>query len=404
MGIKIRWIRNKWYVVIDWHGKRKTIAVGPDRKEAEIIKAQLEAGLLVGDQDGVERILGEQTASTPTLGKYGEKWVQELNLTRRKASTRTRYLQCFRLHIQPCKIAAARLNKIDYASLKEFILELKGRYCVSKPAPLGKNSIKIILVVLRLILEEAEADGHIKGNPAANKKLSQFYRDAGRFEEIHPFTLKEVHQIEDIFKERYPWYYALVVCLFRTGIRAGEARGLEWGDINLHTRKITIRRNWSYGWKVSHPKTTAGRRAIDISSDLVDVLQGWKAQLKEYWLKKGYQDPGLVFPSSTGGPFNSPGFQKRYWTRAQELLGLEIRRVHDTRHTFASLLLSGGVPITRVAYLLGHASVGTTLQFYAHYLPSESDSKDIATILDKNRDPQTTRKHTQTEKGKTLKY
>ena len=148
-----------------------------------------------------------------------------------------RYLQCFRLHISPCKISSNRLDTIDYKAVKGFILELKSRYCLSKPKPLSKNSIRNILAALRLILAEAEADGHIKGNPAANKKLSQFYRTAGRKEEINPFTISEVHQLEAIFRDKYPWYYALVVCLFRTRDPGRGGQGPQVGGYKLQSQK-----------------------------------------------------------------------------------------------------------------------------------------------------------------------
>ena len=383
MSINIRWLRNKWYLDVYWKGKRKVLAIGPDRKEAEIIKAQLEKSLLINDVDAFNKIIGSSsTGKIPALGEYGARWAEELELTHLKKSTKTSYSQGFKLHILPCEIAAKRLDEIDYSSIKAFILELKSQYCISKPKYLSRNSLRNILAILRLILAEAEAEGYIKGNPAANKKLSKFYKLAGQAAEINPFNTQEIHAIENIFRENFPWYYALVICLFRTGIRAGEARGLHWGDINFKAEKITIKRSWSYGQEITKPKTPSSRRGIDMSGDLLEILKNWKSQLREHWINKGISDPGLVFPSPAGGPFDLPNFQKRYWNKAQDIAGIEIRRIHDARHTFASILLSNSVPITRVANLLGHSSVRTTLQFYAHYLPEQSTGEDLSSFLD----------------------
>ena len=236
MGVKIRWIRDKWYVVIDYQGKRISRMVGTDRKAAERVKSQIEARILLEGAGVVEKILGEGMAPMPTLAEYGSRWIEERATTDLKESTRIRYTQSFRDHISTCAIAEKLLDEINYSNIKSFIVELRDRRCISrKNTKLSRNSIRNTLTVLRLILSEAEAEGYIKGNPAANKKLGQFYRDASRKEEIHPFTVEEVHQVEEIFREKYPWHYALVVCLFRTGIRAGEARGLQWGDVNLRT-------------------------------------------------------------------------------------------------------------------------------------------------------------------------
>ena len=396
MGVKIRWIRNKWYLVIDYHGKRISRVIGTDRKAAEKVRSQVEAGLLLEGPGIIEAILGDKPGSVPTLAEYGQTWIKEITTTNLKESTRIRYLQSFRDHIMEGKIARLPLNEISYLEVKGFILQLKKRTSVTRKKGLSRNTIRNTLAVLRLILSEAEADGYIKGNPAANKKLSQFYRESSKREEVYPFSVLEVHQIEELFREKSPWFYPLVVCLFRTGIRAGEARGLRWQDVNLQTRKMTIRRSWSYGRAEATPKTPSSRRTIELSRDLVDVLKVWKTQLKEYWVREGRPDPGLVFPSVNGLPFDLRNFQRRHWDKVQEELGLDIRRVHDTRHTFATILITKGIPITRVAHLLGHSSVKTTLQFYAHYLPSDSDSEDISAALDRETNPQTIRKRAQT--------
>ena len=401
MGVKLRKIGEIWHVFVNRNGKRFSMSTNTkDKKVAEVARAQLEAALLLEGLGALDKFRGGKTDKLPTLAEYGQNWIEEVSTTNLKESTQARYLQSFRDHILESSIARLQLEEITYSEVKTFILELKKRISVTRKKKLSRNTIRNTLAVLRLILSEAEADGHIKGNPAANKKLSQFYREASRKEEIQPFTIEEVHLVEELFREKAPWFYPLVVCLFRTGIRAGEARGLRWGDVNLQTRKMTIRRSWSYGRAEASPKTPSSRRTIELSSDLVEVLKSWRVHLKEYWLKEGIQDPGLVFPSIKGHPFDLRGFQRRYWDKVQEELGLDVRRVHDTRHTFATILITKGVPITRVAHLLGHSSVKTTLQFYAHYLPSDSDSEDISAAMDRDSNPHQIRTSAQKGGGK----
>lgn len=145
---------------------------------------------------------------------------------------------------------------------------------------------------------------------------------------------------------------AMVIVAARTGLRFSELRAIEWDDINLETRQITVRRS-AVGKDIGTPKN--GRiRYLPLTNDATEALKG---------IKKG---TGLVF-TFNGGMFV-------YWTALNRLqqtcvkVGIEPIGWHTLRHTFASQLVSRGASLKSVQDLLGHSTMNMTLR-YAHLTP-----------------------------------
>jgi integrase len=145
---------------------------------------------------------------------------------------------------------------------------------------------------------------------------------------------------------------AMVLVAARTGLRFSEVRALEWVDVNLETRQLTVRRS-AVGKDIGTPKN--GRiRHIPLTCDVVEALVSIKIA------------PGLVFPFQCG--------MFHYWTALRRLqeacsrCGIEPIGWHTLRHTFASQLVSRGASLKSVQDLLGHSTVNMTLR-YAHLAP-----------------------------------
>jgi integrase len=118
MGVKIRKLRSKWYLVIDYRGKHKTRVIGTDRKIAEEVRRQVEAKLALGDYG----ILGNQQ-QVPTFGAYAKSWLRGYVEVERKGSTLRSYEQLLRLHVVP-RFGQARLSDIKREEIKVFLGEL----------------------------------------------------------------------------------------------------------------------------------------------------------------------------------------------------------------------------------------------------------------------------------------
>lgn len=158
-------------------------------------------------------------------------------------------------------------------------------------------------------------------------------------------------------------YRLLIQVAVLTGMRSGEIRGLQWGDIDWASGQVHVRRSYKEG-HFNAPKTQASIRKIELPKFLISELQEWKLACPP-----GEYD--LVFPNLAGNPMSNTNLLQRGFYPALRRAGLRKIRFHDLRHTFASLLIANGEDIVRVSRLLGHSSPTITLNVYAHQLPED---------------------------------
>ncbi len=168
-------------------------------------------------------------------------------------------------------------------------------------------------------------------------------------------------------------WHSLWVVLGTSGMRLGEALGLKWEDVDLAEGKLVIRRTLvrhpGQGLLFAPPKTEKSRRTIHLSEVARQALilhrQGEAARRAQ---AKEWKEIGLVFTNARGGPVEF-GEINRALTCALKAAGLPHIRVHDLRHTVASILLEANVHPKVVQELLGHSTIRLTLDTYSHLTP-----------------------------------
>lgn len=162
------------------------------------------------------------------------------------------------------------------------------------------------------------------------------------------------------------WSVALAL-----GLRQGEALGLTWEDVDLDHGALTIRRalqrQTCRGLVLVAPKSRAGRRVIPLPKELVQALRTHRTTQMQERLRAGsmWHDRGFVFASPTGTPVD-PRNDHATWKRLLVAAGVKPARLHDARHTAATLLLTQGVPARVAMEILGHSPIGLTLGTYTH--------------------------------------
>jgi integrase len=164
------------------------------------------------------------------------------------------------------------------------------------------------------------------------------------------------------------------------GMRRGEALGLRWQDVNWQrgTAHIvqTIAPDKSDRGKaviLERTKTAAGSRSVRLTADTLTALKAHKKRQAEQQLAAAdWRDHDLIVCTSLGTPVN-PGNVSRSFSAILKRAGLRRIRVHDLRHTHATLLLLAGIPAKIVSERLGHASISITLDTYSHVLPDMQD-------------------------------
>src|SRR4051812_32951913 len=166
------------------------------------------------------------------------------------------------------------------------------------------------------------------------------------------------------------WTVALAL-----GLRQSEALALQWKDIDLLSGTLTVRRSIHRvrggGLVYEEPKTRRSQRTLALPLPLVAALHAHKAaQLGERMLAGSeWHDEDLVFAQPNGRPIDKKSDYDD-WTRLLKAAGVRHVRLHDGRHTAATLLLSENVHPRVVMELLGHSQMRTTMDIYSHVMPA----------------------------------
>jgi integrase len=166
----------------------------------------------------------------------------------------------------------------------------------------------------------------------------------------------------------------------RTGARIGEVFGLQWKDVDFQRNRILISRNLasSGNGDPSEPKTRTSIRSIPLNSELRSVL----LQLRN----RTHRGP-WVFSDSKGNPLDYSVFLKK-WHAIQKTAEVDVRNPHQTRHFFATELLSRGENLIEVSRMLGHASIAITVDVYGKWIPPARQA--VVDVLNKSPETQQT--------------
>jgi integrase len=224
-----------------------------------------------------------------------------------------------------------------------------------------------IKICISAVFTEAMEQEILAVNPAHN--LGRAFRC--KKHKIHPrFLSKEqVATLLDHTENNEPCYCDFLLTAFRTGMRLGELVGLAWDSVNFDTRQIIVQRSYSHQhWDT--PKSHKVRY-IDTSDSLHKALLKRHEQRKPrlYCDSHTKKKICLVFPDENGEPMNDNIFRRGVFYKLLSQAGVPKIRIHDIRHTYASLLLQAGAPIHYVKDQLGHSSISITVDLYGHCQP-----------------------------------
>jgi integrase len=302
-----------------------------------------------------------------TVAEYLDDWLTGASRALRP-STASTYERHIRLHILPVlgglPIARLRPEQLDrlYAGLLA-----KG---------LSRTSVQHIHAILRRSLSQATRRGVIARNP------TDLVDPPGRdHPEMQVLSIGQARALLATARTgRHAELEALYVLALTTGMRRGELLALRWADVDVVKRTLTVtgtlqRVKHSDGTSTlerAQPKTKTSMRQIPLTVAAVDALkrhaQG-QGQLRAVagseWI-----DTGLVFTNERGGAVEPRNLLSRSFAPLLSEAGIPHVRFHDLRHTAATLMAAQGVHTKVVSEMLGHASVGITLDLYSHVTPS----------------------------------
>jgi integrase len=360
-----------------WHG-RVTVGVldngKPDRrhvkrkKEADVIRAVRELEK-IRDQGHV-RTAGRAW----TVKQWLTHWVEKIAAPAVRPNTADGYRFAVYKHLVP-GVGAHRVDRLEPEHLEKLYARMMENGSSAGTAHQAHRT-------MRTALNEALRRGHIVRNPAVLAKPPRL-TDA----EIEPLTIEEVQRLlATAAHNRNSARWALALAL---GLRQGEALGLKWADVDLATGRLTIRRNrvrprWEHGCgdtcdrKPGHcphrynsrpdtadTKSRAGRRSIGLPPELIVLLREHQAEQQRERTTAGqlWQDGGWLFADPTGCVLN-PRTDTKHWKELLAAAGVRDARLHDARHTAATVLLILGIPDRAVMAIMGwsHSAMAARYQ------------------------------------------
>src|SRR5260370_6636251 len=238
-------------------------------------------------------------------------------------------------HLPPF-VGARQVREITTRDIDGFLSKLA----------VSRKTKKNVFSTLKLILKQGRAWGNVREN------IWESAKKIGKSEtEVRAYTDAEVESILSKSTDAKRLFYWLAV---ETGMRSGELRGLRVCDVDQFKKLVRVRQAVWRG-KVQTPKTKNAIRDIPIPAEIVDALR----------VHIGDRTEGFVFTTKNGTPWNADLVLKRHLRGKLKVMDGHL---HMFRHTFATRQLHAGVPIAVVSKLLGHGSISTTLNIYAHVL------------------------------------
>ncbi len=351
-----------WWVTGPDGGRRQRSKGGFAKKTAA--SAHL-TEVLAAVQNGT---WSEPTDRRMTVRAYAlEQWLPSLDV---RPATVAQYRHVTEAWVLP-HIGGERLALLTPAHVERMLATLRisgargGR-------PLSDRSVQMAHLVSRMMFEHAlRRGGYVQHNPVTVVK-----RPKARSAEMQAWSADEVRTfLATIATDRLR---AAWVLFLARGPRRGEVAGMRWRDVDLEAgRWRVVHTRISVGGTVveSTPKTAAGRRTIPLDSQLVAMLRSLKAAQAAERLSAGpaWTDSGYVVVNELGQPYHPEALSDR-WEALVKAADVPRIRLHDARHTAATLMLSNGTPTKVASELLGHASPMITQSLYQHVMPGMTES------------------------------
>jgi integrase len=334
-------------------------------------KTQAEADIALNEMLYEQRHGTLATGPRQTLKHFMEYWLEDVHKPTIRISSYIRYRGILDKHIFPL-IGSIQLQKLTVQDIEKFYAQLAKN-------GLSAKTIKVIHAVLHKGLAHAVYLNLVSRNicDIARKSLPRQIR--------YETTILTKEQAQKLLEQaRGQHLETLLIFAITTGMRRGELIALRWSDVHFEERYLHVSHSArhagraGYGLLINEPKTASGRRKIELSSFLIEVLTQHRAsqQKARQRAEKAWQEHDLVFCDEHGGYLN-PNRPLLWLKKLLKDAGLPPMRFHDLRHSAATFLLAMGVHIKVVQELLGHSNVTTTLNIYSHVLPSlQQDAMD----------------------------
>lgn len=327
--------------------RRRRYVYGPTKGAVLEQLARLQHAALTGTLGDPQRL---------TVSAFLSRWLEDAARPAIRESTYHQYADVFRIHVSP-RLGGLALARLSPAHLQALLSEME-------KAGASARMRQLTYDVVRHALKQAVAWQMLPRNPAET-----VVRPRVAQREMQVLDVDQVRGVLDA--ARQDRLHALYAVLVGAGLRLGEALGLTWPDLDLGRGALVVRRQLCEVrgrlW-LAEPKTTTARRTVHLPGFVVEALRAHEERARAEGTL--LNDRLLVFTDGEGNPLRRSNIRRRSFEPLLTQAGIPHIRLHDLRHTFATLALRAGVHPLIVQQQLGHSNIAITLGVYSHVLPS----------------------------------
>jgi len=336
---------------------RKTVSAATRaelQKKFKELQRQLDDGLPAPD-------------TSITVSYLIERWSKDVLSHQVSASASRNYLSVANRHIIPM-IGRKRLTELTTSDVDRLISKKMGE-------GLSVSSVRRIRSVLAQAIDQGIRWGWVNRNVATLARAPKSVRSEGR-----TLTVEEArHFLDQLKGHRLECLFTLMLM---TGVRRGEALGLQWIDLDTRKGVITVRRQLRRdvdGLVIRDTKTQRSRRVVNLPRPMLDMLKSHRKEqdAARSALGPAWNESGFIFTTAIGGPLD-PRNLLRDFKKVCRDAGLGDWHLHELRHSAASLMLAQGVKLQVVSEVLGHSSIRMTADVYGHILDPDRESAAAA--------------------------
>lgn len=348
------YLSRRWYPPDGWSQK----AIDRElTKVAAEFERQVANGEVISKAEQKEKDLlqKQEAAKVQTLRQYGETVFMPAKAITMSENGRNTYQGNLDHWIYPA-LGDLKMPDITPANISALLLSMQSQ---------GKSHATCIKVytILHSLFKMAYMGDAITRNPMDKVERPKPRKDELQGEALETYTPEEVQRIFSALENEPLKWMAMVHLLIDTGIRRGEACGLQWKDVDFKASTITIAGNLCYtpakGVYLDTPKS--GRtRTIDVDQDVMELLRALRSE------QAGKAISPFVFTQEGSPEPMHPQSPTRYMKKFSVRYNVPDLHPHKLRHTFASIAITNGADVASVSEKLGHSDKAVTLRMYTH--------------------------------------
>ena len=310
-----------------------------------------------------------------TLGDFLERWLKDYAYANLAPRTAEGYETIVRRHLIP-ELGHFPLTQLKPEHIQKYYARTLAAGRCNGKGPLNPLTVRHHHMALHNALKCAVKWGLLARNPADAVDIPRPTRS-----EMRVMSENDLNRFLEAAKAT-PYYPLFYLALF-TGMRRSELLALRWSDVDLTLCQLsvsrTIHRVRNGDFVFRPPKTAKGRRTVSLSPSTAIVLKTYREQQHAFRLLQdlSVHEEDLVFSKEDRTPL-TPNVVTNAWLRLARRVGLTGVRLHDARHTHASLMLKQGVHPKIVQERLGHSTIAVTLDTYSHVVPGLQEAAAVA--------------------------